>query len=359
MNIVYVIEDYSENGGVERIVSMKANTLYREYQHQVTLISVYQDNRPHRYQLDSNIPLVLLHVPFAQKSTIPGLTTCSRLKTLMTAAVRLNKAIRKINPDVIFFATTLGALLLPFCYHKAKKIYESHLARTYNPYHVFFKWMEIKADAIICLTKDDAKEYLARNKVCVIPNFINTPQQKVIEYDSKKAIAVGRLEEQKGFDRLIRCWQQIAQEYPDWKLDIYGEGSQHEDLQRQINALNLDNQIKLCGRCENMMEIYPKYSLQVMSSHYEGQPMVLIEAQSCGLPSVVFNFKYGASDIIQNEYNGLIVAQDDENAFTEAIFRLIGNPLLRKQLGTHALEIGDKYAKSNIFKKWERLLIEL
>lgn len=121
MNIVYVIEDYSENGGVERIVSMKANTLYREYQHQVTLISVYQDNRPHRYQLDSNIPLVLLHVPFAQKSTIPGLTTCSRLKTLMTAAVRLNKAIRKINPDVIFFATTLGALLLPFCYHKAKK----------------------------------------------------------------------------------------------------------------------------------------------------------------------------------------------------------------------------------------------
>lgn len=182
------------------------------------------------------------------------------------------------------------------------------------------------------------------------PQLYQHPTTKVIEYDSKKAIAVGRLEEQKGFDRLIRCWQKIAQEYPDWKLDIYGEGSQHEDLQKQINALNLDNQIKLCGRCENMMEIYPKYSLQVMSSHYEGQPMVLIEAQSCGLPSVVFNFKYGASDIIQNEYNGLIVAQDDENAFTEAIFRLIGNPLLRKQLGTHALEIGDKYAKSNIFK---------
>ena len=105
-----------------------------------------------------------------------------------------------------------------------------------------------------------------------------------------------------------------------------------------------------------MMEIYPNYSLHVMSSYYEGQGIVMLEAQACGLPSVTFDFKYGASDIIQNEHNGLIVTQDNQNAFTEAITRLISNPLLRKELGMHALETGNKYAKSNILKKWEEIL---
>ncbi|MFZ1835929.1 MAG: glycosyltransferase, partial [Segatella copri] len=72
--------------------------------------------------------------------------------------------------------------------------------------------------------------------------------------------------------------------------------------------------------------------------------------------SVTFNFKYGASDIIQNEYNGLIVTQDNQNAFTEAITKLISNSHLRKELGIHALETGDKYDKSNILKKWEDIL---
>ena len=105
-----------------------------------------------------------------------------------------------------------------------------------------------------------------------------------------------------------------------------------------------------------MIEMYPNYSLHIMSSHYEGQPMVLIEAQACGLPSVTFNFKYGAKYIVKNEYNGYIIEQDDEKAFIEAISQLLSSTKLRKQLGNHALETGKKYNKSSIFKEWEKLL---
>ncbi len=356
MNIVYIIEDYSENGGVERIVSMKANTLYQQYHHQITLISVYEDNRPLQYTLDKGITLIQLHVPFAPKASNPISKLFYRLNTLLLAAYRLNKVIKQINPNVIFFTTTLGALLLPLCKTKAKKVYESHSARSYTPYHQLFYPMEKVADRVICLTQGDAKEYKHTKSISIIPNFTNTPQKHVENYGTRRAIAVGRLENPKGFDRLIECWQKIASLYPDWQLDIYGEGSLHQALQDQITSLHLNQQVKLCGRGENMLEIYPNYSLHVMSSHYEGQGIVLLEAQACGLPSVTFDFKYGARDIIQDGINGILVKQDDKDAFITGISRMINSEKMRHDYGIKAQDMASKYAKTAIFQKWLSLL---
>lgn len=358
MNIVYIVEDYSENGGVERIVSMKANLMATQLHHQVTLVSLYEDKRPCQYPLEDDISLRLLHVPFAYKSKNPLLRLYSRVKTLLLAAHRLNRVIEQIQPDIIFFTTIMGALLLPICRTSAKKIFESHSARLFTPFHRLFYWTEKKADMIICLTEKDAHEYKHAKEVRVIPNFINLPQVKVEDYGSKKAIAVGRLESVKGFDRLIKCWKVIAEQYPDWKLDIYGEGSLHEILQSQIEALCLEQQVTLCGRCENMMDKYPNYSLHVMSSHYEGQPIVLIEAQACGLPSVSFDFKYGASDIVKKNHNGILVKQDDEPAFADAIMKMMANAHLRQEYGTNAIEMVKKYSQEHIMKQWQKLILE-
>lgn len=356
MKLVYVVEDFSENGGVERIVSIKANLLASKYHHQVTLISVYQDQRPQLYPLDPNVNLLLLNVPFATKANNSIKQLCHRAQTLLIAAHRLNKAIKQINPDVIFFTTTLGALLLPLCKTHAKKIYESHSSRPFTPYHRFFKWMERKADTIVCLTEDDAQEYKLARNVMVIPNFIQLPSTIVKDYNCKKAIAVGRLEYPKGFDRLINSWYEIAKLYPDWHLDIYGEGSLHDKLQEQINSLNMSKHVTLCGRRENMMDIYPNYSLHVMSSHYEGQPMVLIEAQACGLSSVTFDFKYGAKDIIRNERNGLLVEQNNKEAFTNAICQMLSDAKLREKYGENAVKTGKLFSEEIIFNKWINLL---
>ena len=358
MNIIYVIEDYSENGGVERIVSDKANTLFTKYHHNVTLISVYHDNRPQHYHLVDGINLIHLDVPFAKKTSNAVSRLLSRMNTMLMAISRLNKAINRLNPDIIFFATTLGAILLPFCRTKARKIYESHLARNFNPFNRLFFLTELKAERIVCLTSGDAKLFRHAKRVDIIPNYINEVTTYAKDYAVRKAIAVGRLEKQKGFDILIDCWKEISRQFPDWQLDIYGEGSCKESLQQQILNLHLEDKVKLCGRNNNIMETYPRYSLHLMTSRYEGLPMTLIEAQACGLPSVVFNFQYGASDIITNEYNGLIVEQDNCKKYIQAVMKMISSEELRKKYGTHAFDVGKNYSKEPLFNKWIKIIRE-
>lgn len=356
MDLVYVVEDFSSPGGVERIVSEKANTLSAQYHHKLTVISMYHATRPFCYKLESGVNLIQLDVPFAKKTNNPVSRLFSRLSTMFTAINRLNKAVKQLNPDIIFFTTTLGAILLPFCRTKAKKIYESHTARMFNPYHQLFFLTERCADTIVCLTDADTQSYRHTKQTVVIPNFINNPEKIIKNYGVKRAIAVGRLEHVKGFDILISCWQEIARRFPDWQLDIYGEGACREALQQQIEALHLSDKVKLCGRHDNIMEVYPRYSLHLMTSRYEGQGLVLIEAQACGLPSVVFNFQYGASDIVTNGHNGLIVEQGNTELFTEAVIKMLSSEALRKEYGTHALAVGKRYSKENIFKKWLELI---
>lgn len=356
MKITYVVEDFSICGGVERIVSGKAGTLSAEYGHEVTIISVYEDPRPANYPMDKSVNTVFLHVPMAKKSYNAAVMTFNRIKTLVKAAARLDEALKRINPGIIFFTTTLGALLLPLCRTKAAKVYESHLARPFNPHNAFFRFTELCADMIVCLTGGDAAEYRHARKVKVIPNFIDKPSTTVKDYNVKKAVAVGRLEAQKGFDILIDIWKDVIKERPDWHLDIYGEGPLRDELQGQIDKSGLDAFITLCGRCDNIMDRYAGYSLHLMSSRYEGLPMTLIEAQSCALPSVVTDFKYGARDIITDGLNGLIVPQDDTKAFAAAILRLTADSSLRAEYGAHARTSAAKFSKENVMPQWIKLI---
>ena len=356
MNIIYVIEDYSENGGVERIVSDKANTLSAQYHHDVTVISVYRDNRKEQFKLDDGVNLIHLDVPFAKRTNNSIIRLLSRLYTIIIAIKRLNKEIKQLHPDIIFFTTTLGAILLPFCLTKARKIYESHLARNFNPFNKLFFLTELRAERIICLTSGDAKEFKYTKRVDIIPNYINEVKLHVKDYSIKKAIAVGRLEYQKGFDILIDCWKEISRQYPDWQLDIYGEGSCREELQQQIYSLELGDRVKLCGRNDNIIEVYPQYSLHLMTSLYEGQGIVLLEAQACGLPSVVFDYQYGAKDIVSNGYNGLLIEQGNRKLFIEAAIKMMSSEELREKYGKNALEIGKRYSKENIFNKWIKVI---
>lgn len=352
MKIIYTIEDISVKGGAEKIITQKANSLATEYGHDVLIVSIFQDERPASYPLAKGVRLISLNIPFIAKNCNVICKNINRIRMLLCLFKRFQKVVDAEQPDIIFFTLGLGALLLPFCRTRAKKVYESHSARQFTPYHSLFYPMERSADTIVCLTHGDAQNYKKTKHVCVIPNFIEQPKRSVADYTRKKAIAVGRLEDPKGFDILIDCWKHVAEIHPDWHLDIYGEGPYHYDLQQQIDQLQLNEQITLCGRCNNIMEVYPEYSLHIMSSRYEGQPMTLIEAQACGLASVVFNFKFGASDIVRNGHNGIIVPQGDSKAFCEALCSMMSSEDKRKEYGHNALEMGKQYFKNNVFSKW-------
>lgn len=356
MKIAYVIEDFSIKGGAERIISEKANYLASKFHHEVTIISIYRDDRPMSYALEKGVTLLSLNIPFTPRAHSPLKTLQNRITTLVRVWKTFQKAINQLQPDLIFYTMSLGALLLPLSKTKAKKVYESHSARSFTPYHQLFYAMERKADLIVCLTQGDAQEYKHARKVEVIPNFINRPSRTVDRYDVKRAIAVGRLEYAKGFDRLIEAWKSVAAACPNWHLDIYGEGSCQAQLQAQIDRLQLNPYITLCGRRDNIQDIYPDYSLHVMSSRYEGQGIVLLEAQACGLASVSFDFQYGASDIIRSGHNGLLIPQGDIHLLSEAIIKMMQAEPLRRTYGQNAISIAQQYYRENIFYRWSNLI---
>ena len=357
MKIAYLIEDFAVKGGAERIVAQKANHLSADYGHDVTIVSIYHDERPPAYPL-KGVNIISLNVPFTVKNTNIIRKTLSRTRVLMQAATRFNKAMNTLQPDIIFFTLSLGALLLPLYRGKAKRIYESHLARKFTPYNTFFKLTELKADAIVCLTSGDAKEYKTARRIEVIPNFIDKPKSYVKDYAVKRAVAVGRLEHQKGFDRLINCWKTAIETHPGWRLDIYGEGPLRDELQRQIDSFRLQETIKLRGTCADMADRYAQYSLHLMSSRHEGLPMTLLEAQAAGLPSVTFDFEYGAADIVTDGVNGFLVPQGDTRTFTERLAEMMDSEDLRAKFGTEAKETAKAFFTENIMWKWEELIKE-
>lgn len=349
MKLLYLIEDYSVKGGAERIISQKANALAAQG-HEVTIVSVYHDERPLSYPLADGVRYICLDVPFAK-------SPLHRFYTLYISWRRLNKTLRELQPDVIFFTMVIGALLLPLIKTRARRIYESHSARAFTPYHRFFGWMERRADAIVCLTADDAREYShAKATVTVIPNFVEISSEQQPDYTVHRAIAVGRLEEPKGFDRLIDAWKKVSQQHADWQLDIYGEGSLKDQLQAQIDALGLHDVVTLCGCDDHILDRYAEHSLSVSSSRYEGLPMTLIEAASYGLPIVSFDFKYGAREVVEQAKNGLLVPQGDVDALAEALSRLLSSEELRREYGQTGSRLVQRFSKETVMRQWTDLL---
>lgn len=352
MKLLYLIEDYSVKGGAERIISLKANELAAQG-HEVTVVSVYHDERPQSYPLDDGVRYVCLDVPFAK-------SPLHRFYTLYIIWQRLNKTLRELQPDVVFFTMVIGALLLPLVKTHARRVYESHAVRSFTPYHRFFGWMERRADAIVCLTAGDAREYAhAKSPVIVIPNFIESPSPCLPDYAAQRAIAVGRLEEVKGFDRLIDAWKIVSQSHADWHLDIYGEGSLKDPLQAQIDRLGLHGTVTLCGRNDHILERYAEHSLSVSSSRYEGLPMTLMEAASCGLPIVSFDFKYGAREVVEQEKNGLLVPQGDVVALADTLSRMLSSEELRRKYGQTGRDIAKRFSKETVMRQWTELLLKL
>ena len=157
---------------------------------------------------------------------------------------------------------------------------------------------------------------------------------------------------------MIAAWVIVAQKCPDWQLEIWGEGSLRESLQRQIDALHLSSVVHLKGVSHSIDEVYFHSSFFVMSSLYEGFPLVLVEAMNCGLPCVSFDIT-GANSIIDNGKNGFLVPDNDVNALAEACIKLIGDRTLLENMSKQAYISSARFSKLKVMQKWLDLFHEL
>jgi glycosyltransferase involved in cell wall biosynthesis len=220
-----------------------------------------------------------------------------------------------------------------------------------------------KLDALTVLTGPDRATYAQllgdRPRLEHIPNAAPALDAPPATLERPVVIAAGRLTLQKGFDRLIPAFAQVAERHPQWTLRICGDGPQRASLARQIMELGLSNNVFLLGPVDRLDLQMSNASLYVLSSRHEGLPMVMIEAMSLGLPVVSFDCPTGPRDVIGGGRGGTLVPEGDIDALAAAMIELIEDGGRRSALGAAAAARAQDYALASIGPRWEALIDEL
>ena len=356
MKIAYIIEVMYNSGGMERVLSVCANSLCQDLD--VSIITLYQKGRPTYFPLDNKIHYYDLG--------LEGVANRKLLKERLTEFLMSHHfyiVITMGGMDMYYLHSIKDGSRKVLWFHFAIDIAKTTWAGP-NPTPIrkikaqLQTWKRIyharKYDRVVVVSKADLAAWSKyTSKALLIYNPITIENPHTSENNAKTVISVGRLDYQKGFDYLIDAWHVVARKHPDWHLDIYGEGPLRQQLQEQIDGLHLDDNVSLCGRTSNVSKAYTEHSVYVMSSRAEGLGLVLLEAASCGLPLIAFDCPSGPSEIVEDGKNGFLVEKvGDVQTMADRICRLIESEALRRQMGEKARQMVQRFSVEAIRKQW-------
>ncbi len=217
-----------------------------------------------------------------------------------------------------------------------------------------------RARLIVCQTEAVKRCFPKEvsQRLRVIPNPVSAWPKRRRTTEANTIVAVGRLNEQKGFDVLIEAFAEIAAKAEDWQLLIYGDGPLRGALEAQIAGLGLAEQVKLMGTTDTPGAWVEGANLFVLSSRYEGFPNVLGEAMAAGLPIIATDCDFGPAEMIEHARSGLLVPPGDAAALARAMEQCVESADLRKQLGNAAARAIRKFAPEWVMQQWDAVLAE-
>ncbi|GAA2387801.1 glycosyltransferase family 4 protein [Nonomuraea africana] len=212
-------------------------------------------------------------------------------------------------------------------------------------------------DAVTVLTETDRADYervLPGARIVRIPNAVHPMERALADHTSTIAVAAGRLVPQKGFDLLIPAFQRATEAHRDWRLRIFGAGVKRAEL-----AALAAPRVELMGRSDAFHRELAASALYVLSSRFEGLPMVMIEAMAHGLPVVAFDCPTGPREVITHDVDGVLVPPQDVDALARAITELIEDEPRRRRLGAQAVRTVEAYSTRTVAPKWLELFNNL
>ncbi|MBB6500965.1 glycosyltransferase family 4 protein [Pedobacter cryoconitis] len=373
MKLIYLINGTFNSGGMERVLANKANYLIgRGYD--VSIVTTDQGGlRPFftfspkikHYDLGINytennnkgIFIKLLQYPLKQWMHRKGLTDL----------------LFRLKADIVISMFDHDASFLWSIKDGSKKVLEIHFSRfkrlqysqtgiarlidvwrNKNDFRVAGKY-----DRFVVLTQEDKIYWGDLSNIMVIPNANSFVPRDKADVSQKKVIAVGRYDQQKGFEDLIKAWHKIYQVHPDWILRIFGKGPLEKEMQRLIKDLNLEKAIRLCKPVQDLEKEYLQSSMVLMTSRYEGLPMALLEGQACGLPMVSYVCKCGPKDIIHQDINGFLVEEGNIEMFAQRVMELIRDPDKRIEMGVESIRFSENFSEKKIMLQWLELFQNL
>lgn len=383
MNIVYFYPHLKHQGGIERILTAKANYLADVLGHNITIVTYRQFGGDNFFRLSKKIKQINLDIndPIIFKKKINS----ADKKNYTSFYKKYQKAVENFliqNPQDIAVSLFFGKEynFLPNIKDKSKKILELHFnyhqtplakskelnqLRSYSDIKNFYYSEKLKSiirkyDKLVVLSKSDYKNWKEDFKNSTyIYNFYPFDSDEKSLLKAKTVISVGRLTHQKGFDRLISAWEIVHKKHPDWILNIIGDGELEKKLKNQVKSLGLENSIFIKPTTKNIEKEYLESSIYVMSSNFEGFPMVLLEASHIGLPCISFDCNYGPNELIQNNYDGFIVEQNNIELLAYKISLLIEDEELRHSFSERTILKMENFRLEKIIGQWKNLFQEL
>jgi len=361
MKLVYLIHSLNLKGGMERVLTLKANYLAERLGYDVTIVTARMKGRPYGFPLS----------PAVKHMDLDANDRFGTQRRLYRR--RLDACLKELRPDITISLAGNDIYALPRCTDGSVKMAEFHfshdkfllkygsspLGRTYARLRT--RKLEKAASAMrvfVTLTKEDQAVWskLLPN-VRQIYNPLTFNPESGAKLEGKRCIAAGRLVAQKNFRDAIDAWKTVAERYPDWRLDIFGEGSQRDALTARIKENGLEGKVRLCGNSSKLQDELLSSDFLIMSSKFEGFPMILLEAAACGLPIVSYDCPCGPSEIVQDGVNGYLAPAGDVKGLADAACRMIEAP--RKDFGTALRGQSGQFGIDVIMQQWDALFKSL
>ena len=366
MKILYLTDQTYLHGGIEKVLSQKANYFADIFGDEVTIVTYNQmDNNP-CYVFSDKIKFIDLGVNYEVGKSYFHPRHLQKIPYHLSS---LNKILLKIQPDIVI-SSSFGPdfYFLPYLQRQIPKIKEFHTTRYFSSQVTNFKanifqrithHIEKSFTKLVILNEDELPYYHSDN-MTVIPNPAEI-DCTICTLHQKRIISAGRISYQKNFEDLIEIGKQVLQCFPDWQIHIYGDDylGRQEILQQNINNLNLQNNIFFKGTTSDLKNTFLDYSIYVMTSNHETFPMVLLEALSVGLPVISYDCPTGPSRILADNEDSFLVPYKNLDIFVQKLKELMQDENLRIQMGGKGRENVQRFSIEKIMKQWNGLLNSL
>lgn len=364
--ILYSTDQIYLHGGIEKVLTTKANYFATLHSVQVFILTTEQQDKPPCYPLSDAVQLINIGIDYNRNRSYFSI---SNILKSFKHYIRQRKIIKKTDPDfIISLNYNFDHYWLPFIKGNSKLIKERHSSHYFESQVKqsagFFKkilfrvkdWVDAKYDHIVVLNSDE-KKFVRSNNAVVIPNPVPMDSEAA-PLSNKIVIAAGRFAPVKAFDELICIWKEVVLEFPDWSLNIYGDDYLNTKfrLEKLISELGLSQSVTLLPSRENFTEILKESSIYALTSVTECFPMVLLESLSVGLPTVAYDCPTGPRNILISGEDGILVSNLNKSLFAESLKQLMGDEGLRKRMGAQAKSNAHRFSTETVMKRWRQLL---
>lgn len=340
------------NGGAQRVISILSQKMAEKGLD--VEIMTYYDEEPF-YPVDSRVKLTAVEAYTGTKHV--GKNLLWLRKYFSNHAKILISFLAPFNMIALIAKAGTGIPIVVADRNDPKRVPSNIIVRKVRDFLYMF------ADGVVLQTQKN-KEYfngITQRKSKVIYNPVHMGEyagSSLSVVKEKKIVSAGRLMPQKNQKLMIEAFAEVSKQYPEYRFYIYGEGPSRKELEDLIRQLELAGKVILAGSVADLYEQIKNAQIFVLSSDYEGMPNALIEAMCMGLP-VISTKVSGATDLIMDQENGLLVECGDKRELVHAMICLLGDQEKAENMGKKAVELNKMLATETIFEQWIQFLNQI